>query len=105
MRPGCWQHIRPGRSASALPPGVVVVVEVVDAYNFKTICEKALNQVRANKTGSPRDQNSFFSCLLHCCFLTNRKLGFLSKLPLRLTPRWRFAPGYEDRAMETNCER
>ena len=28
-------------------------------------------------SGSTRDQNSFFSCLLHCCFLTDRKSEFL----------------------------
>ena len=95
--------------ARVFQPGVVVALPGCRTpYDFKPIREEPVNQMRANKTGGARDQNSFFFCFIFL-FLTDRRLAQeragLSKLPLRLTPRWRYAPGCEDRAMETSYER
>src|SRR5271154_4091463 len=70
--PESWSYAELAQ-ARVFQPGIVVVVKVVDAHYFKSTRKEALNQVRANKAGSTRDQNSFFSCLLHHFFLTDKR--------------------------------
>src|ERR1700722_8119 len=48
-----------------LEPGVVIVVQVVDTNHLKPLRQKPLNKVRANKTSSTGDQNSFVTYLQH----------------------------------------
>jgi hypothetical protein len=50
---------------SVLKAGVVIVVQVVYSYHFKSIRKKPVDEMSANETGRARDQDSTVDCFLY----------------------------------------